>query len=213
MAVDDGEFLRTDRRAPIAAVAVVLPDRVEAVAIGSVTVDGEDATERLIALVRAVGPLDGVRAILLDGCVLGGFNVVDLVRLGRELGLPVVAVTRRRPDFVRIRAALRKWFPDDHAARWRRLRQRPLFAVPTAGPSIYACVTGCRRADAIALVHRAATRGFWPEPLRLAHLIASASTRARAGGAAGARGPRPTPTPNEPRIKGPRRRVGAGPVA
>jgi uncharacterized protein len=203
LAVDDGAFARTDSSAPIAAVVVSLPGYVEAVRRGHVTTDGRDATERLVALARATGPLDGVRAALLDGAVLGGFNVVDLAAVHRALGVPVIAVTRRPPDFARIRAALRQWFGRDAARRWRLLRAQRLFPVPTGARPILAAAVGCPRAEAIALLHRATVRGYWPEPLRLAHLIASADA------------PVAVPAPARPgrRIKQRARRPSRGPVA
>ena len=175
--IDDGAFDRGDRYAPIAAVALSLPEHVEAVRVGRVRVDGTDGTRRVVALVRRLGPLEGLRAVLLDGVVLGGFNVVDLDQVHRELGLPVVAVTRRPPDFPRIRAALDKWFPRTAGARWALLRAHGLFRVPTAGAPIRAAAVGCSRADATRLVARTTVRGHWPEPLRLAHLVASAGRR------------------------------------
>lgn len=172
--MDDGAFARTDTHAPIAAVVLSAPDYVEAVRTGRVRVDGRDATARVVALVRATGPVEGVRALLLDGAVLGGFNVLDLDALHRALGLPVVALTRRPPEFARIRAALAKWFPRDAGRRWDLLTAHRLFRVPTAGRPLLATAVGCSRADAVRLVKRTTVRGFWPEPLRLAHLIASA---------------------------------------
>jgi uncharacterized protein len=203
LAIDDGAFARTDPTAPIAAVIVSLPGYVEAVRRGRVVVDGRDATEQVIALARATGPLDGVRAVLLDGAVLGGFNVVDLAVVHRTLGLPVVAVTRRPPDFPRIHAALRQWFGRDAPRRWRLLRAQRLFPVPTGARPIMAAAVGCPRAEAIALVHRATVRGYWPEPLRLAHLIACADTPAR---------PPERARPGR-RIKQRARRLSPGPVA
>jgi len=177
--VDDGAFDRSDRTAPIAAVVLSAPDYVEAVRVGHVRVDGRDGTRAVIALVRATRPLDGLRALLLDGAVVGGFNVLDLDALHRALGIPVVAVTRRPPDFAGIRAALRKWFPRDSDQRWRRLRAHRLFPVPTGGRPILAAAVGCAARDAIALVRRTSVRGYWPEPLRLAHLVASAGAPRR----------------------------------
>ncbi len=173
MGVDDGAFDRADRYAPLAAVAMTLPEHVEAVRVGRVRVDGTDATRRVIALVRRLGPFEGVRAVLLDGAVLGGFNVVDLDAIHRAFAVPVVAVTRRPPDFPKIRAALRKWFPRTAGVRWALLRAHRLFPVRTSGRPILATAVGCSRADAIRLVRRATVRGHWPEPVRLAHLIAS----------------------------------------
>jgi len=175
--VDDGAFGRSDSFAPIAAVVVSAPSYIEAVRVGRVRVDGTDGTEGVIALVRATGPIDGIRAVLLDGAVVGGFNVLDLDRIHESLGIPVVALTRRPPDFARIHAALRTWFGTDAERRWRLLRAHRLRRVPTGGEPILAASVGCRSADGATLVRRTTVRGFWPEPLRLAHLIASARHR------------------------------------
>lgn len=174
VAVDDGAFTRDDARAPIAAVVVSAPAYVESIRTASVRVDGKDGTRAVVALVRATGPTDGIRAVLLDGAVVGGFNVLDLDSLHEALGVPVVALTRRPPDFPRIRAALTRWFPRDGDERWRRLRAHRLVRVPTAGRPILAATVGCTSADAAVLVRRTTVRGYWPEPLRLAHLVASA---------------------------------------
>jgi len=172
--IDDGAFDRSDRYAPLAAVVVTLPERLEAVRTGQVRVDGTDGTRRVLSLVRSLGPLEGVRAILFDGVVVGGFNVLDLEAIHRELRLPVVAVTRRPPEFARIRSALAKWFPRSADRRWALLKAHRLIPVPTTGRPILATAVGCSRVDAVRLVQRASVRGYWPEPLRLAHLVASA---------------------------------------
>lgn len=198
-AVDDGAFGRSDRRAPIAAVVVSLPAYVEAVGVGSVRVDGRDATVRITRLVRAIAPPEGLRALLLDGAVVGGFNVVDLDALSRALGVPVVAVTRDRPEFPRIRAALETWFPSTAALRLRLLRRHRLVRLAPDAGALWASAVGCDRRTAALLVRRSLVRGRWPEPLRLAHLVASAP-------AAAARRPHRT-------LKGARPRSGAGPVA
>jgi uncharacterized protein len=174
VAVDDGAFRRRQARAPLVALVWSAPDEIEGVVIGSVEVDGRDATERIAELVRATRQFEGIRCVLLDGITFGGFNVVDLDRLARDLERPVVAVTRDRPDFDLMHAALRKYFPRDAASRWRRLRRHRLFQVPSGERPILAAAVGCTRADAIALLQRATRRGRWPEPLRLAHLVAHA---------------------------------------
>lgn len=175
--VDDGSFDRRDRRAPIAAVVVSAPGYVEAVGASTVRVDGRDGTREVVALLRSMGVLEGPRALLLDGAVLGGFNVLDLDELHRKLRMPVVAVTRRPPEFDRIHAALRTWFGRDAARRWRLLTAHRLFPVPTGGRPILATAVGCSRADAVRLLSRTTVRGYWPEPLRLAHLVAAAGAR------------------------------------
>jgi uncharacterized protein len=172
--VDDGAFLRKSRRTTVALVVCSLPDRVEGISTTDVAVDGTDATERIARAIRDSGHLDGLRAVMVDGITVGGFNVLDLVGLSRSLRLPVVAVTRRRPDFSAVDAALRTYFPKDRGRRRRLVHARPLFPVTVAGGTLQVAVAGATRAEAAALVRRSIREGRWPEPLRLAGLVARA---------------------------------------
>ena len=175
IAVDDGAFERTEKYAPLAALVVSSPQDVDGILLDRISVDGDDATETIVRLIQESPYLVGARALLLDGIAVVGFNLLDLDRLHRELNLPVVSVTRRPPDFDRIRAALRKYFPREFRRRWARVRAHPLFPVPTPGQPILASVVGCTRDEARALLRRCTVHGFWPEPLRLAHLVAHAA--------------------------------------
>ncbi|MCI4332821.1 MAG: DUF99 family protein [Thermoplasmata archaeon] len=173
--VDDGPFGRTSRRATVALVVCSLPDRVDGMFTTDVGVDGTDATRRLVDAIRGSGHLDGIRAVMLDGITLGGFNVVDLVGLSKSLERPVVAVTRRRPDFDAVDGALRTYFASDRGMRRRLIRARPLFAVRVGDGTLQVAVVGATRAEAASLVRRSVREGRWPEPLRLAGLVARAA--------------------------------------
>lgn len=154
------------------------PNYVEGILRTSVEIDGTDATDRILSLLRGSPFLDGVRAVLLDGIAVGGFNLVDLNRLYAGVRRPVVTVTRHPPDFPAIQSALRKYFPRDAAARWRVVKAHPLFRVPVSeGNPLQVSAVGCTRAEAAAVVRRTTVRGNLPEPLRLARLIARALSR------------------------------------
>lgn len=183
--VDDGAFSREDPTAPLVAVIVSSPSEVEGVAASRVAVGGTDGTERIETMLRESGHLEGIRAILVDGITVGGFNVLDLTRLHRTLDVPVLSVTRRRPDYARIRSALRTYFPKDWRQRYRRVRAHALFAVPTGAAPVYAAAVGLSREDARRVLARTTVHGFWPEPLRLAHLVAHAIGAAPPGGTPG----------------------------
>ncbi|MHB1435897.1 MAG: endonuclease dU [Thermoplasmata archaeon] len=182
LGVDDGAFVRTAVRAPLAAILLSLPRRIEAVGRSFVTVDGTDASDRILDLVRATAHVADLRALLLDGPLVGGFNVVDLDRLAEELQVPIVTVSRHRPDLGRIRAVLERYFPEDAAERWRFLRRHPPRPWDRGPAPLWGSVLGAHRRDAARLLERAAVEGRWPEPLRLAHLVASAGRRRPAGG-------------------------------
>jgi endonuclease V-like protein UPF0215 family len=180
--IDDGPFGRRERWAPLVGVLVSIPQYVEAVRRTRVRVDGDDATEATVRLLDDASFTEGARAVLLDGIAVGGFNLLDLDRLHRETGRPVVTVTRRPPDFDAMRSALRTYFPREFRRRWRLVRAHPLFRVRTGGRPLWASAVGCRRAEAIALLERTRVRGYWPEPLRLARLVARAFGQGPVGG-------------------------------
>ena len=154
---------------------VSLPDRIDGIRLTDVEVDGTDATDRIAGALRDSGHLDGVRAVLIDGITVGGFNVIDLAGLSAEIRRPVIAVTRRPPEYDRIDAALRTYFPNDRGCRRRLVHARRLFRVPVAGGWLEVAVVGATRAEAAALVRRSVREGRWPEPLRLARLVARAA--------------------------------------
>jgi uncharacterized protein len=178
--VDDAAFTRRAKRAFVVAVAMSLPDLVEGVELARVTVDGRDATETVGQLLRSSPFLRGARAVLVDGVAVAGFNLLDLATLSERLERPVISVTPKPPEYDRIRAALRKYFPRDFAARWALVRGPRLFGVPVGGRPLWVAAYGCRRTEAAAIVQRSVVNGRWPEPLRLAHLVGHAvGTRAR----------------------------------
>jgi uncharacterized protein len=173
--LDDGPFVRSARQAALVGVIFSAPNYVEGILRTRVTIDGTDATDRILSLLGPSPFLDGVRAVLLDGIAVGGFNLVDLDELHARLQRPIVTVTRRAPDFPAIHAALRKYFPKDATARWRLVRAHPLFRLPTReGNPLRVSAVGCTRAEAAEIVRRTTVRGNLPEPLRLARLIARA---------------------------------------
>ncbi|HEV2449349.1 MAG TPA: DUF99 family protein, partial [Thermoplasmata archaeon] len=99
--VDDAAFTRRSRRAFVVAVAMSLPHLVEGVELTAVTVDGDDATRHLIAVLGRSPFLRGARAILVDGVAVAGFNLIDLASLARNLERPVISVTPKAPEYGR----------------------------------------------------------------------------------------------------------------
>jgi len=129
LGIDDGPFVKGMQRTPLAGVLVCPPGYVEGVMVSSCQVDGEDANQAIIRMVRDSRFSEQVRMVMLDGAALGGFNVVYVRALSRDLGVPVLTISRDQPDMDAIRSALIAHFPDwerRFEARWR---------CPTAGSS------------------------------------------------------------------------------
>jgi len=139
-----------------------------------VQVDGMDATERLAEMITNSPHYPQLRVIMLNGVTLAGFNVVDIEELYRRVKLPVLAVTRDKPDFDDIRKALRN-LPNSQE-RWRAIeRAGKILRVRTreGEEPVYVHVAGISEDDAKRVLRSTSTRSNIPEALRVAHIIAS----------------------------------------
>lgn len=143
-----------------------------------VRVDGMDATEKLAAMITGSPHYEQLRVIVLNGVTLAGFNVVDIHELFERVKLPVIAVTRDKPDFDDIRRALENL--SESEKRWRAIeRAGKMFHVRTreGEEPVYAHVVGLSEEDATRILRSTSTRSNIPEALRVAHLIASGWSR------------------------------------
>lgn len=145
-----------------------------------VMVDGMDATENIAEMIKTSPHYDQIRVIMLNGITFAGFNVVDIEKLSVLTGLAVIAVTREKPDFDDIRKALKN-LPEGEK-RWRIIENaQRLICVRTRQDEepVYMQIAGISREDAERIVKEASTRSNVPEPLRVAHIVASGLTKAK----------------------------------
>jgi endonuclease V-like protein UPF0215 family len=179
IAFDDGPFDRARGGRVLLVGAVFARTRLDGVVSGWVRRDGSDAAARMAALLAGSQFDRHVRAILLKGIAVAGFNVVDVHALSAETGRPVVVVARRAPDMARIQRALahvrggaRKWALIERAGVMEPLGH---LQVQRAGISYEATR---------ALLEATTLHGLIPEPLRAAHLIAGGVVSGRSRGRA-----------------------------
>jgi len=142
-----------------------------------IEVDGMDATEKIANMITSSPHYGQLRVIMLDGVTFGGFNVADTSDLFETTSLPVIAITREEPDFYAIRKALKN-LPFSQK-RWKAIRNADRIVRVVTRPgeeAIFMQVVGMKVDIAKRIVKSTATRSNVPEPLRVAHLIASALT-------------------------------------
>jgi endonuclease V-like protein UPF0215 family len=191
---DDGPF-RPDHRGDVLLVgAVCSRTRLDGVVSGHIRRDGADSAREMIRLVRESPFAVHIRAILLQGIAVGGFNVVDVRTLSDRLGLPVLVVMRRAPDLTavrqalfsdspasrpRVRGAARKWRLMEQAgpieelgASRRSLKRAKITGLEEGVPRLWLQRVGLSLEMARKVVQATTLHGNVPEPLRLAHLIA-----------------------------------------
>jgi len=181
LGIDDSPFKFGDEQAIVVGALVRAPNYLEGVMKTEVTVDGADSTERLVELVSKSRYRDQVKAVMLDGIALAGFNVVDIQSLFDELRIPIITVTRDRPDLEKMKSALKGHF-EDWQRRYALISGLDLRPMTTEHKPVYACALGIPWSEAVELVRTTTVRGVVPEPVRMAHLIASALVRGESYG-------------------------------
>ena len=180
--IDDSPFQRNDKTALVVGVVCrkgrgTASDQsliVEGVLSTRVHVDGDDGTEKLCGMILNSRFKAELNAILLNGIMLAGFNVVEINELSSETGIPVLALTRKKPDPVAVENALKK------VPGW----EVKLSKINSAGSSKriegwHAQLSGTDLNGARDII-----RIFGNSPVRLAHLIASGVIRGESRGRA-----------------------------
>lgn len=141
-----------------------------------VEVDGLDATDKISEMIARSQHRKQLRVVMLDGITFAGFNVVDVSELSEMVGLPVIAITRERPNLEDIRTALEN-LPFTER-RWKAIadREQLLEVIGHRKSRIFMQTAGLELNTAREIVIKTSTRSNIPEPLRVAHLIASGLT-------------------------------------
>ncbi len=173
LGIDDSPFKFEDEDSLVVGALVRAPNYLEAVMKTRAKVDGMDSTDRLIELVHGSRYKAQIKAVMIDGIALAGFNVIDVERLYESTSVPVLTITRDKPDFKEIESALKKHFTDwkDRLGLMTRLDMKQ---IRTEHKPLFACGVGLDWSEFEELARQTTVRGALPEPLRIAHLISSA---------------------------------------
>ena len=183
LGIDDSPFTFTEKYCTIIGVVMRGGEYLECVLKNQVTIDGDDATYICKEMIQNTKHRNQLRAVMLDGVAFGGFNIINIDELHTVTKLPILTITRDKPDFQKIKQALQKNF-NDWEARWDLMQQRELYRVQTKHNPIYVKCIGISLAEAKEIINLSTIRGVLPEPIRVAHLIASGITRGESYGKA-----------------------------
>ncbi len=180
---DDGPFDRKiDEEVLVVGAFCRGGEQLEGVLSMTVKIDGEEATVTLAQHVNSCKFKPQIQAVFLDGIAFGGFNVVNIEKLFHLTGIPVIVIVRDYPDYPKIKKALQK-------LGWERRYQ----LMEKAGPpreiilpkgNLYFQFKGAEEKVVRELIKLAATHSILPEPVRLAHLIATGITEGESRGKA-----------------------------
>jgi endonuclease V-like protein UPF0215 family len=144
--------------------------RIDGFCSGRVTVGGMDATDTILAMIHDLDRRD-INVVLLSGCVIAWFNVIDPVRIAEESKIPVICVTYEESDG--LLDDLRHHFPGDEDRMRAYLRLGERIPVELGSDrTIYLRAAGIGYPDAARFCRDFTLEGKIPEPLRVARLCA-----------------------------------------
>jgi endonuclease V-like protein UPF0215 family len=109
--------------------------------------------------------------------------VIDIDELNERTGLPVVTITREKPDFIAMEKALKEHF-EDWEKRMEIITRGELTCIKTGHKPIYVKFAGIELDELKDIIELSTVRGALPEALRVAHLIATGITTGESYGRA-----------------------------
>lgn len=183
LGIDDSPFTFSDKFVNIIGVIMRGGEYLEGVLCKQLKVDGIEATSACIDMVNSTKYNTQLKIIMIDGVSLGGFNIINIKELYESTNIPVVTITRDKPNLLKIKTALEKNFKD-WEKRWNIISDGKLHKINTLHNPIFVKFAGINTNEVEEIIKLSTIRGVIPEPIRIAHLIASGITRGESYGKA-----------------------------
>jgi len=144
---------------------------IDGAAFSTTTVGGLDATSSVLELYRVLNRRD-INCLMLNGCIISWYNIVDLEAVYKATGVPLICVTYEESPGLEV--FFKKYFGDADVRieMYRRLGGREQVYLKRTGAKLFIRYHGITRRDAEAVLNSFTLHGKTPEPLRVARLIA-----------------------------------------
>lgn len=179
LGIDDAPFNKfKDKKTLIVGVFFRGGSIVDGVLSEVVEVDGTDSTAKIIGMVKQSKFYPQLRAIMMKGLAVGGFNMIDIKAVSSKTKVPVIVVMRKLPNTKKMKKAMIKLGKKSSIkfmARAGKIHKLD---------NIYIQFSGITLAKAKEIIKISSTHGHIPEPIRIAHLMAGGITLGQSRGKA-----------------------------
>ena len=138
--------------------------------LGTATVGGDDATGRVVRMVRGLRRND-INLIILSGSIISMYNIIEVDSVSKRSGLPVICLTYNESRG--IERAIKHHFTDSgkKLASYRSLGDRHRVKL-RSGYRVYVRASGVTDREAEEALNLFTLQGSIPEPVRVAKLLA-----------------------------------------
>ena len=182
---DDGPF-ETKNKGSIPVIGVIYRGGkfLDGILRTDIEIDGLNSTEKLAKLINSSRHKQQLKVVMLDGITVGGFNIIDIKQLHKDTNIPVIVFNRKYPDLTAVKNALNNFA--DFETRWKMIKNAGKIKECKLNndKKIYYQSLGMSDEDVEDTLLLSSTHGDIPEPLRVAHLIATAIVRGESYGRA-----------------------------
>ena len=173
---DDGPFEKFNNKKNTPVVGVVMRGGLyfEGLISTKVRVDGFNSTKKIIEAINRSKFKSQIKAVMVDGISLGGFNIVDVEEFYQKTGIPIIIIMRKLPNFREFFDAMKNTTKSE-LRKERAEKAGKVKRVYVKNSNIKGFVYyqnfGCDDDFAEKVIKVTTTRSLVPEPLRIAHLI------------------------------------------
>ncbi len=167
--IDDGPFEKNSKKQEVLVVGTIFRggDFLDGFLSCYVAKDGNDATGKIISMINKSKFKPQLQAIFTDGVAVAGFNIIDLKKLSKKTGLPVINVIRNYPDYEKFFLAMKK------AKKESQRKLIESFMKPEKIGNVYVQYENISEEEVKEILRITSTHSHVPEPIRVAHIIAS----------------------------------------
>ncbi|MEM2768492.1 MAG: DUF99 family protein, partial [Candidatus Pacearchaeota archaeon] len=133
-----------------------------------------DATEKIANAINKSKHKGQIGIIMINGISLAGFNIIDIELLSKLTSLPVIIVSRKKPRLNLIKKTLKKINQEKKIKLIEKAGKPKPFIINNK--KIYYQFFNIDEEKVKEILKLTIKRGLMPEPLRVAHIIASGIT-------------------------------------
>jgi uncharacterized protein len=164
-------FTQDSKKSILAGVVMRRDFIIDGFVFGKASLEGDDATETILSMFKKLNRPD-ISYLLISGIIISMYNIIDLTKISKSLGIPVIGVTYHESQG--IDEAIKHHFPETYELKlkeYKKLEEREKIALHTSY-NVYIRKEGCTLSDVKHLLDEITIQGSFPEPLRVAQLLA-----------------------------------------
>ena len=164
-------FTQNSKKSILAGVVMRRDFVIDGFVLGNATLEGDDATDAILSMYKKLNRAD-ISYLLISGIIISMYNIVDLKKISETLDIPVIGITYQ--DSEGIEEAIRHHFPNSYESKlkeYKELGDREKITLHTSY-DVYIRNEGCILSDVQHLLDELTLQGSFPEPLRVAQLLA-----------------------------------------